>query len=83
MGKYSGITAWLESGGDRDSVSVTFDDLAKTVSGGLPPKAYVHRSWWANERDAQHAQASGWLDAGYTVSEVNVSGQKVTFKRNG
>jgi hypothetical protein len=39
-------------------VEMSFADVADLV-GGLPPSAYEHRAWWANNLD--HVHAESWL----------------------
>jgi hypothetical protein len=72
--KYEPLRVWLMSA--PHPAETAFDQLARLV-GGLPPSAYRHRAWWAN--DASHVQARAWLDAGWRVSEVNLDAQRVEF----
>src|SRR6185503_13218304 len=44
----------------------------------LPPSAYRHRPWWANEVRG-HSHAKAWLDANYHTAEVDMSAKKLTF----
>src|SRR5205823_1592780 len=46
----------------------------------LPPSAWEHRSWWAND-SVGHVQSQEWLNAGWRVSNLTVTGQTVTFSR--
>ena len=80
MSKYDPLREHLERSG-RDSVSMSFEEIADLV-GGLPPSAYRHQAWWANEREGRHVQARAWMGAGWQVSEVNLSGRTVTFERS-
>lgn len=63
-------------------VTLTFDEIAERVPGGLPPSAYVHRPWWANELRGSHVQARSWLSAGWWVESVDLDGRRVTFVRD-
>jgi hypothetical protein len=45
--------------------------------GGLPPSAYRHRAWWAD--DVTHVEARAWLELGRRVEEVNLERQIVQF----
>jgi hypothetical protein len=46
----------------------------------LPPSAYGHRSWWANDY-ISHVQSREWLDAGWRVSTVDAAAEHVVFTR--
>lgn len=73
--KYDPLREWLKT--SPGSVEIGFSDLAKLV-GGLPPSAYRHREWWANETNG-HVQARAWLEAGRRVSTVDLQNQMVVF----
>jgi excisionase family DNA binding protein len=45
----------------------------------LPDSAFTHRAWWANT--ATHSQASAWMDHGWLVKSVDLTGGCVTFQR--
>jgi len=80
MAKYDGLTELLRHRpGDR--FRLTFEQVAASVPGGLPPSAYRYRVWWANEPKGSHVQARGWINAGWLVAEVDFSGGTVTFSR--
>lgn len=74
-GKYLPLTNHLE-GAAPASVPMTFEAVGRLV-GGLPPSAYKHREWWANNG---HGQAQAWATAGYRVIAVDLRGQRVTFE---
>jgi hypothetical protein len=57
-----------------------FAELAALV-GGLPKSAYRYREWWANERRGQHVQCRAWMSTGYEVDWVNLSAERVRFRR--
>jgi hypothetical protein len=68
VAKYDDLQEWLkrQSG---PAVEVSFEQL-ETLTGGLPPSAYDHRSWWSNEIDGRHVQARAWLSVGWLVEDV-------------
>jgi hypothetical protein len=75
MSKYSGIAEYLKR---RDKeLTLSFDDVAALVVGGLPSSAFEYSAWWAN--DANHVQAKVWLDAGWETRTPNLISRKVTF----
>ncbi|HZG43604.1 MAG TPA: hypothetical protein VEY93_11615 [Longimicrobium sp.] len=54
-------------------VQLTFAEIAK-LTGPLPPSAYEHREWWANQSNTSNrAQAAAWQSAGFFVKSVEVS----------
>ena len=57
---------------------MSFSELEQLV-GGLPPSARDHRPWWGNARASQ-AQARSWLNAGYRVTQVNLTSEWVEFE---
>ena len=58
---------------------MTFDAVGRLV-GGLPPSAYRHREWWANNG---HSHALAWEEARCRVTELDLRGQRVVFQRLG
>jgi hypothetical protein len=82
VAKYDGLTGLLRRQ-QGSELSMTFEQLASAVPGGLPPSAYRHRAWWANEADGQHVHARAWISAGWVVANVDLAGRVVTFRRAG
>jgi hypothetical protein len=75
MSKYSGIAEYLKR---RDKeLTLSFEDVAALVAGGLPDSAYQYSAWWAN--DPNHVQAKVWLNAGWETRSLNLTSKKVTF----
>lgn len=75
MSKYSGIGEFLKG---RDiEVTLSFDEVAALVVGGLPSSAFDYTAWWAN--DPSHVQAKVWLDAGWETRTSNLTGRRITF----
>jgi hypothetical protein len=66
---------------DRDTVTETFEDIAELV-GGLPPSAWRHQAWWANEASGSHVQARSWLNVGFRVARINQGEGWVRFQRD-
>ena len=61
----------------RQSVEFDFVDIAALV-GGLPPSAFKHPAWWAND---SKVEAVAWRAADWHVDMVNLSRQRVRFAR--
>ncbi len=75
MSKYSGIAEYLKR---RDKeLTLTFEDIAVLVDGGLPSSAFEYNAWWAN--DPSHVQAKVWLDAGWETRALNLISRRITF----
>jgi hypothetical protein len=80
VAKYDGLAALL--GRQRnDRIQLTFEQVAAAVPGGLPPSAYQHRAWWANESNGRHVHARAWMDTGWAVVDMDFAGKAVTFSR--
>ena len=63
-----------------DVVRLTMDEIAALVPGGLPPSAYRHGAWWANDGHHSHVQARAWLDVGRAATP-DLGARTVTFDR--
>ena len=61
--------------------TVSFDEVAAIVPGGLPPSAYRHEAWWANTES--HVQALAWIRAGWHTEGLDLVRRRVTFVRTG
>ena len=80
MGKYDGLRDFLRHR-SLQRVTMSFAEVDAVVPGGLPPSAYRHRAWWANEVAGSHSHAKSWLEAGFVVAELNLTAARVTFSR--
>jgi hypothetical protein len=76
VGKYRPLQDHLAR--QRGVVRMSFSELEQLV-GELPPSARDHRPWWGNARASQ-AQARSWLNAGYRVTQVNLTSEWVEFE---
>jgi CBS domain-containing protein len=79
--RYAPLALYLQSQpSEQDKVEMTFEEIELLIGGHLPKYARVHRSWWANN-SSSHVQSMQWLGAGWRVSSVNMSSERVTFTR--
>ena len=76
-GKYSALTEWLTQC-ELDTVHLSFSELNRIIS--LPNHAYKNRPSWANLKKPM-SFCSGWINAGYIVSAVDLSAQWVEFSK--
>lgn len=84
MGKYTPLAIYLQEiplGQDR--IVLSFAEIEKIIGNELPPSAYKHRPWWANERIGTHVWAHAWLKAGWRVDSVDLGSQRVSLVRHG
>ena len=79
MGKYDGLGNHLREDGFK-VITLTFSEIEKILGFPLPNSARKYRPWWAN--DEYHVQAKdGWLSVSYQTEAVNMTKQKVTFRK--
>jgi hypothetical protein len=62
------------------TIQLSFQQVVEILGAPLPPTAYEHRSWWAND-SVGHIQSQYWLEAGWRVDDVNLSEKTVIFER--
>lgn len=77
--RYAPLAIWLQ-GQKEDKVALSFEDVEGIIQDTLPTSARKHRNWWAND-SVSHSQSQQWLEAGWRVSNVNLSEEKVVFSR--
>jgi DNA-binding transcriptional regulator YiaG len=65
----------------QHEVSLSFKEVERLLGKPLPQSARANNSWWSNRRKGA-LQASSWLDAGYSVSRVDLENQTVTFSKS-
>ena len=58
----------------------SFADIERILGFSLPPSAYQHPAWWANQAGRQ-AQSAAWQKAGWNTENLDLAGQQVTFSR--
>lgn len=80
MGKYEPLSTHLESSSTGEW-SPTFEQVEQILGFPLPPSARKSREWWSNQTGAGHSQARGWQNAGWQVLKVDLTKEKVTFRR--
>lgn len=57
-----------------------FNEIEDVLGFGLPASARKYQAWWAND-DREGRQSSGWLSAGWLTDQLDLAGEKVTFRR--
>ena len=66
----------LFSGSDR--VSLTFAEIETVLGRPLPASARKRTAWWSNNAEG-HVQAQAWLNSSYRVTDLDLTGERVTF----
>jgi hypothetical protein len=80
MPRYGGLTSYLcYRGAFTDKVKLSFARIDGIIGENLPMDAYRNEKWWGNEH--VNFRASGWLNAGWEVQEVNLKEGYVVFKK--
>ena len=77
--RYAALANWL-SQQKEDQISLTFEQIEGIVRSSLPDSALQSRAWWANDR-VGHYHSILWLEAGWTVTFVDLSEKQVIFTR--
>lgn len=80
MGRYSGLAKHLSH--RPDAVwEASFADVERVIGAPLPPSAYRHPAWWANQSGPGHSQTEGWKSVGWRTAQVDIAGRRVRFER--
>src|SRR4051794_20856416 len=79
MGKYEPLKRYLE-GCNTEEVPLTFAQIERILGSELPPsKGYP--AWWSNN-SSNNVMTRAWLAAGYRSERVDVTGEKLVFRRH-
>lgn len=79
MGKYENLGQFLRVQ-PMEEVPISFGEIERVIGGTLPRSAYVHRPWWSNN-PSNSAMTRVWLEAGYRTERVDMTAQKLVFRR--
>lgn len=80
-GKYGRLQSYLSTvDRSESSIRLKFSNIESLLGSSLPPTAFEHRSWWAND-SVGHVQSKAWLQAGWAVSDIDFDAKEVTFHR--
>lgn len=79
--KYAPLGEYLQSiHGNQDQIRLSFEEIEEIIGDELPPSAYQHRTWWANDT-VGHVQSKHWLNAGWKAGYRNMTSHEVTFSK--
>lgn len=77
MGKYDPLGERLGAATGRE-IRMSFDEIEALIGADLPKSAREKRGWWS---DSVEGHAASWTGAGFTVQEVDLEGENVTYRR--
>jgi len=77
--KYQSLLEYLR-GSNQSEVNLSFSEIEALIQDALPDSARTKRAWWSN-RSTGALQASAWMEAGYRVEDVDLDGQRATFRK--
>ncbi len=81
-GKYTPLEHYLKAiPAQQWEITLSFEQLEQMLNDKLPPSAYRHQAWWANENDGVHVNAHAWMNAGWLVDTVDQRRCIVRFRR--
>lgn len=81
MSKYESLRSHLTSL-DAPSWRASFAEIEGILGFALPRSAYAYPAWWSNDATG-HSHSLAWLEAGWKTEQVDIAGQKLTFRRGG
>ncbi len=80
MSKYDPLTDYLRGRPEGEwTHTLSLDEMERVLGTSLPRTAWIDRPWWANTQRSNHARK--WLQAGWKVGQVDLTGKRVTFMR--
>jgi hypothetical protein len=79
MTKYIKLHQYLSNLAD-DQWSASFSQIESILGFSLPQSSREHPAWWSNALKG-HSHAAGWLDAGWETENLNLTAERVTFRR--
>lgn len=79
MSKYDPLETWLEQA-ESESIPMGFSEIEHVLGFELPPSSRTQRAWWSNNA-SNNVMTRAWLDAGFETANVDMEGEKLTFKR--
>lgn len=82
MNQYGRLTGFLLNQPSTE-VTVTFAEMEdqEKIGISLPSAAKSSVRWWENESTRDARQSRAWMDAGWEVAKMDLSAQRITFRR--
>jgi hypothetical protein len=79
MSKYDPLGHFLAANRFNE-VRMTFAEIERVLGFPLPEKSKRIRAWWSNNPD-NSVLTKVWIDAGFRSEQVDMSAQKLVFRR--
>jgi len=80
MAKHSALGEYLRRlPASENKAELPFGRVEQLIGDDLPPSARTWEPWWAN--DKTHVQAQAWMGAGWRMTSLSISDERVTFER--
>lgn len=82
-GKYAPLAMALSAQGvEKESITLSFNEIESILGFSLPRSAHNYRPWWANQKNhSNRPQTSGWMNAGFQVESIDLRNKWVRFVR--
>lgn len=77
--KYNPLYSHLRRQGTEE-VTLTFAQIEALIGERLPASARAQRAWWSNRKQGA-VQAQAWMGAGYHVEDLDLTRERVTFRK--
>ena len=70
--KYEPLELYLKNlPASQDELALSFEEVGNIIGQSLPPSAYKHREWWANQTNiSNRPQAAAWMKTDFRVYDV-------------
>ena len=70
--KYEPLELYLKNlPASQDELALSFEEVENIIRQPLPPSAYKHRPWWANQTNiSNRSQAAAWMKTDFRVYDV-------------
>ncbi|PJI42160.1 hypothetical protein [Ferrovibrio sp.] len=81
MTKYIKLHQFLSNITDNQW-SASFSKIESILGFSLPQSARKHAAWWGNAAEG-HSHAEAWLEAGWETENLNLTAERVAFRRTG
>jgi hypothetical protein len=80
-GKYTPLKNFFtEKSKTISEITLTFGEIEQIINDKLPQSAQKSQ-WWINEGKGHHIHTSAWVDVGWMVENVDITNQKVVFRK--
>lgn len=79
--KYQPLQQHLENSNTAE-ITLTFTEIEQIIGNTLPDSAHTKRQWWGN-RNKGALQSTSWIQAGYSVTKIDLEAKKITFSKQG